>query len=189
MLSLSEVSELRFFKMYCPDEVFERLSDASDGYTCDKPCLEFAYDCLGEDINFTSKCLIVFPEFNNDVLDDWETFENWLNDISFRLSVDDIWEPTFNYYEDNAPAPIAIFKNHKALKKLILAKLCDPIYNEIKVEMEAGYVELTNSGNSLYLIFTEYAAWGLGHADQILVVKDLGYLCEENDFYKLDITE
>jgi hypothetical protein len=175
--------------MNCPDIIFERLNSVCDGYSTDKLCLEYAYDCLDGDVIFTGKCLILFPEFSDDLLEDWKKLEYWLSDISLYISltIEDIWEPTFNYWEDGVPNPRTIFKDDKTLKKLILERLNDPAYDEIKVEMEAGYVEVTNEIGKLYLVFTDYTAWGLGHADQILVIKDLGYLSEDNHFYELDI--
>jgi len=175
--------------MYCPDNIFKLLSNASDGYAYEKECISFAYEVLADNIVFTNKCLIFFPKFTPEIFDDWIKFEYWLEDITIPLQIEDMLGAEFDYFGDDSPPPRAIFKDQQTLIQLVLEKLCDPAHDEAKVEIEAGYVEITNRNDTLFLIFTDYTAWGLGHADRILVVKSLSYLNEDNDFYELDFNE
>ena len=175
--------------MYCPDNIFKLLSNASDGYAYEKECISFAHEALADNIVFTNKYLIFFPKFTPEIFDDWIKFEYWLEDISIPLQIEDMLGAEFDYYGDDSPPPRAIFKDQQTLIQLILERLCDPAHDEAKSGIKAWYVEITNRNDTLFLIFTDYNAWGLGYADRILVVKSLSYLNEDNDFYELDFNE
>ena len=176
--------------MECPKDIFDKFLKAVPvGYADDKECLEFAYNalCVDEEFLFDNRYQIIFPPITDEILEDWFKLEDWLCDFypDLYMGIDGLCSPTFDWAEDDAPPPNTLIASPEALKQLVLEKLDLEKHDEFLCSNQAAVVRIKSNGRNLELIYTDFAAWGLGHADSVIVTDDPNYLREENNWYEI----
>ena len=67
----------------------------------------------------------------------------------------------------------------------LINKVLDLVKNSDE-DTEVGFVEMQSGQKSLFLIFTGFDGWSLGHSDSVLVVSSLDQLTPEKGFFRVD---
>ena len=67
----------------------------------------------------------------------------------------------------------------------LINKVLDLVKNSDE-DTEVGFVEIQSDQKTLFLIFTGFDGWSLGHSDSVLVVKSLDQLTPEKGFVRVN---
>ena len=168
----------------CPQDLFDRLWASRGSYNSQHDVIELAYKAMGEGVVIPLGIYrIYFPDTPPDLLSNWESLEYWLGDIHHALSIENIWTPEFDYLEEGAPAPEAIFSTLNSLKSAVL-ELAKNDENEKIFESLWG-ASITDGERTLLLVYSNLDAWVLGHADSIEVFESVDTMNEEDGYYAL----
>ena len=166
----------------CPPDVFKQLSDGcGSSVRPDGPGIKFLCEALGEGLEFTGLTSIYIPDLDDKTFNDWQKFEYWCDDIkrgSMWLLINE--EVFYDIEEDSTPK--TYFKSKNSVKDMIISVSCDSDSEDTDHVM---CVEINSKDETLFLIYEDSLAWGLGYADTVLVVKSLDELTAEAGFYPL----
>jgi hypothetical protein len=154
------------------------------GRCSDVRAIELGYEAMGEGLAAPlGLCLVLFPSIPADLLSNWQTLEYWLSDIHPGLSVECVWEPSFDYSAEDAPKPSLIFGDALALKNAVL--------DFIRSGEAGGMFEsvwgatVTDGTRSLELVFHDMDAWSLGYADSVSIFERLEDLTESRGYFQV----
>ena len=168
----------------CSQDLFDRLWASRGSYCSDDDAIELAYEALGDTVAMPlSIYYIHFPDAPEDLLSDWGKLEYWLEDIHLRLSIESIWTPTFDYWEDNAPAPVTVFPTVQSLKSAVLELVKRGEHEESFPSLWGATI--TDGKRTVEIVYDDMDAWGLGHVDRIDVFDSIDDMTEENGYYAL----
>ena len=168
----------------CPQDLFDRLWAARGSYCSDGDAIELGYEALGQAVALPlSIYFIEFTEESADLLTDWEKLEYWLQDIHHGLTIEDIWTPNFDCWEDDAPPPKAVFPTVQSVKEAVFDLVRSGKHEEIFSSLWGATI--TDGERTVEIVLDDLDAWGLGHADSIDVFDSVDAMSEEDGYYAL----
>jgi len=168
----------------CPDSIFKQFEEGCGNIVKpDKDGLNFLSEALGE-ANFIGLKIINIGELSDKIFSDWDLFEWWCEDVKNGLLWQLVDEESF-YDISEKYTPMEYFESKTIVEEKVIkiASKADPeAMNDsiVSVEIES------KDGKKLSLIYTDTDSWGLGHANDILVVKSLDDLLPEDGFYPIE---
>ena len=167
----------------CPDSIFKQFEEGSGKIvTPDKNGLNFLYKVFGK-ANFTGLKIINISELSDKIFNDWELFEYWCDDVKIGIFWQLIDEESF-YGISEKFTPLEYFESKTTVEERVI-KIASK--TDLEDNNETMSVEIKSKDNKkLSLIFLDIDSWGLGHADNILVVKSLDDLLPEDGFYPIE---
>ena len=166
----------------CPD-LFERFWMCRGSYCSDKDAIRLAHEALSEGVVLpTGHFYLHFPEPPSELLSNWETLEYWLQDIHFRLSVEDIWTPSFDYWDEGSPEPFTVFPTIQSLKNSVLELAKGDDSEEMFPSVWGATI--TDGSRTVELVYGDLDGWVLGHASSIDVFDSFDSLNEELGYFR-----
>ena len=111
--------------------------------------------------------------------------ERWINNMGMGLSLEDVFPDHDEnlYYEELLPCDLV--KDANALQARVLSTIRAKSDTGESGIVGIACTAITNGDRTLWLLFDDSDAWGLGHAEYIEVVEDLIGLTEANGYYTL----
>jgi hypothetical protein len=170
--------------MECPSDIFEKLWAVRDSGTSDDQCIAFAYKSLAE-IDFTGVFKLSFGEVKAEHLECWMNTQDWINDLGIGLSLEDVFPDHDEDLYSEEILPCDLVKDANVLQARVLSAIRAKSDTGESGIVGIACTEITNGDRTLWLLFDDSDAWGLGHAGYIEVVEDLSGLTEANGYYTL----
>jgi len=168
----------------CCQDLFDRLWACRGSHCSDDDAIELGYEALGEAVAMPlSIYYIHFPDAPEDLLSDWGKLEYWLEDIHLRLSIESIWKPTFDYWEDDAPAPATVFPTVQSIKSAVLELVKRGEHEESFPSLWGATI--TDGKRTVEIVYDDMDAWSLGHVDRVDVFDSVDDMTEEDGYYAL----
>ena len=167
----------------CSPNIFKQFEEGcNSSVTPDEEGLKFIYEVLAYH-DTTAVFELHMPNLEDEVLKDWEKFENWCDEINHGLMYSLISEDHFEKNDDKTPEQY--FGSRTSIKEKVIRELTklvtlgsptigSPLFGEIECE-----------NKRLFLIFHDSDGWALGHCDNVFVVKSLEDLTPERGYYPL----
>ena len=162
------------------DEMFALLESYAGKETSDERVVQLAgesLDCYG----FTGLYFVDVPPLDETVLADWDSADAWLDELG-GLNSEEILPNKlpdgFDICAENAPPPSEIFASIESFKRAAIKKLGEG------EQVGVAFVEVTNSGKMLNLVYDNLDHWAFDFSDRIKVLRDADFT-EENGYYEM----
>ena len=169
-------------KTECPTDLFRTFEENLECWVqVDGTDKDFVYECLGLHLDFVDLLCIELPPIGNETLKSWESLKTWCNSV-YPDPSGDVFTILIEEVDDlEGLEPSNVFPTPDEL----INKVLDLVKNSDE-DTEVGFVEIQNGQKSLFLIFTGFDGWSLGHSDSVLVVSSLDQLTPEKGFFRVD---
>ncbi len=163
----------------CPQEIFnEFYRNKNTKFSPSEQGMTFIYESIADGIEYLGMVHAHIPSLDEDILSDWSEFAYWVEDIG--LNLEDLIDLDAQEIDEDDPRinPIEYFESEENIKKNAIRAIMNQ-----NSYIGPGCIELHFENKTLYLIFTDLDAWGLGYGDDVLVVDNLDNLNEKSGFY------
>ena len=167
-------------KIECPTDLFRTFeTNLGSWVQVEGPEKDLLYKCLSLHLEFVDLICIDLPPVGNETLKSWESLETWCNSVHPNP---DLFTNLIEVIDDlEGLEPSNVFPTSDDLTNKVL----DLVKNSDE-DTEVGFVEIQHDQKSLFLIFTGFDGWSLGHSDSVLVVSSLDQLTPDKGFIRVN---
>ena len=114
---------------------------------------------------------IDLDRWSDDFLEDWDKLNHWWDGVAWIDDYD---------CDDPNDKPLRLFKDRNA----VIRHIVQTVASKEDGDNLVGCVELTHSGESLYLVYTDFDSWILSSGNSVWVIESLDEVNEANGFYR-----
>ncbi|MDC0133860.1 hypothetical protein OAM46_05955 [Gammaproteobacteria bacterium] len=175
--------------MKCPKETLDKFWAVRGSQTSEQGCVNFAYQALAFS-DPTGVYHFGLDGLERRHLDDWESVEEWITELSLGLCVEDVFIGVTENNMGDGTKPRDLVADEAGLK----AKVIEAI--RLRHNSKEGFdysqyyediwcTEITDGSRSLFILFFYLDGWTLGHSDSVDVIGSLSELTEDDGFYIL----
>ena len=165
------------------DEMFALLESYAGKETSDDRVIQLAGEAMCY-YGFTGQYYIEeVPKLDDSILETWDRVDAWLEKlcgiIGEELLPIGIPKDT-DIYSDQSISPLDVYGSLDAFKKLAIQKYIEQIQ---EYKSGVAFVEVTNNGQILNLVYDDLDDWAFDFNDCVKVFRDSDFT-EENGYYE-----